>query len=400
MGDQKRPRGQCASSCSDSPGNVEANPGTHPHLRIGLIGCGWFTRRAHIPALLKLQKRSSASLKFTFSVVAIWSRSKASRERAAHMLPHPPREYETYTALLQGDDIDAVVIALPIHIQPTVIKLALEAGKQVISEKPAASSTTMADTLWQTFNDSGVSWSVLENWSFKPGFRRLSELIKHGTIGEVASYSATLSQSFPAREEQCKWRFNANEAYEGGNCLDVGVHLVRVLRELFGEVVSVQATRWDEVKGILHGKVVHEGPAHVGGIHGIVELELTNSDTADKARERASGIAVNGQAGQKLFWRFAPSEITVETTRFAAKTSTGGSVAHARVEKINGDSWTTGGVREVLLDALSRCARPDVRHCSVYWLDKSSHLRRCLHFVYALFTDRFPGDKHHQHPKH
>ena len=36
-----------------------------PHLRLGLIGCGWFSQRAHIPALLKLEKGSRcAPIKF------------------------------------------------------------------------------------------------------------------------------------------------------------------------------------------------------------------------------------------------------------------------------------------------------------------------------------------------
>lgn len=95
--------------------------------------------------------------------------------------------------LLARTDITAVVIALPITVQPSVIRNALEAGKHVLSEKPiAADPETALDLMAQRNNSKrGNIWAVAEN------FRFLNPItVGHRTLrdfgGDVTSFRVQL----------------------------------------------------------------------------------------------------------------------------------------------------------------------------------------------------------------
>lgn len=75
-------------------------------------------------------------------------------------------------ALLSRTDISAVVIALPINVQPEMIIRALQAGKHVLSEKPVAPDVETATRLIKAYEDQykvkGLVWKVAENYEIEP----------------------------------------------------------------------------------------------------------------------------------------------------------------------------------------------------------------------------------------
>jgi predicted dehydrogenase len=80
----------------------------------------------------------------------------------------------TYHDLLLRDDIQAVIIALPINSQPEYIEAALAAGKHVLSEKPVARDIAHAEKLIQYYKSDkvkgGATWGVAENFRFLDSF--------------------------------------------------------------------------------------------------------------------------------------------------------------------------------------------------------------------------------------
>lgn len=71
--------------------------------------------------------------------------------------------------LLERPDIEAVIIALPILAQPDVIRAAFRNGKHVLSEKPIAKDSTVAQQLideYMPYRNKGLVWSVAENFRF------------------------------------------------------------------------------------------------------------------------------------------------------------------------------------------------------------------------------------------
>ena len=74
--------------------------------------------------------------------------------------------------MLARDDVDAVLISLPISLTYTVTKEALEAGKHVICEKPAGANLREA----YAFLDLGRQYPdqvvvVAENWFYRDDLR-------------------------------------------------------------------------------------------------------------------------------------------------------------------------------------------------------------------------------------
>lgn len=94
---------------------------------------------------------------------------------------------KTYHDLLLRDDIDAVIVALPITKQPEYIEAALAAGKHVLSEKPIAADIKRAEQLIQYYKSEKVkgnaTWGVAENFRFLDSFKYArQEIEKMGRI--------------------------------------------------------------------------------------------------------------------------------------------------------------------------------------------------------------------------
>lgn len=70
---------------------------------------------------------------------------------------------------MERSDIEAVVIALPILAQPDVIRASFKSGKHVLSEKPIAKDSTVAQQLideYMPYRKKGLVWCVAENFRF------------------------------------------------------------------------------------------------------------------------------------------------------------------------------------------------------------------------------------------
>src|SRR4051812_35199987 len=128
-----------------------ANP-----IRLALVGGGLFAEEAHVPALQHLKDR--------FEIVAVCTRSTASAEKLAALIPHKVDIVTDYNALIARSDIEAVNLVTPIHVMPGQIGAALAAKKHVISEKPAATDVATGRRLLALPRNS--VWMVAENWRY------------------------------------------------------------------------------------------------------------------------------------------------------------------------------------------------------------------------------------------
>ena len=150
------------------------------------------------------------------SLKAIYSRSKTSADQLAKSAATPVRTYydspttsnRSLDHLLARDDIDAVIIALPICIQPTVIKEAIEAGKHVLSEKPIAEDIETAARLikWYKHQKREGIWSVGENFRFFEPIAFAAEQVKK-LGGELVTFSVDLYAFIDEHDEyyQTAW---------------------------------------------------------------------------------------------------------------------------------------------------------------------------------------------------
>ena len=108
--------------------------------------------------------------------------------------------------LLARNDIQAVVVALPITLQPSIVLKALAAGKHVLSEKPVAPDVTGGLALIKEYNEvykpKGLIWRVAENWEVEPAYHTTAKILASGRIGKVSSFNVRVVNYVP---KDSKW---------------------------------------------------------------------------------------------------------------------------------------------------------------------------------------------------
>jgi predicted dehydrogenase len=206
-------------------------------LRIGLVGAGLFAQEAHVPALQALGD--------TFEIAAIHSRTRAKAEALAAEIAQTapvPDVVDDLETLLARADIEAVDLVLPIQTLPGVIRQALDAGKHVISEKPAAPDVKTGRELMAVYaQHPDQVWSVAENWRYEDAFLHAADLIQAGEIGQPVTWHWVLHTSMNQENKYYHTMWRRESAFPGGFILDGGVHHIAALRLILGEISAVNA---------------------------------------------------------------------------------------------------------------------------------------------------------------
>jgi predicted dehydrogenase len=194
--------------------------------RWGIIGTGGIARQFTSDLLLTGHQ-----------VAAVGSRTEASAERFAALF-ELPAAHASYESLVADPAVDLVYVATPHPFHYANAKLALDAGKHVLVEKPFTLNAAQARELVTLAADRGLL--VLEAmWTrWLPHMARLREIVAAGTIGDVRSMSADHTQDLP---DDPGHRLNALEL-GGGALLDLGIYPISFASQLFGAPASVQAT--------------------------------------------------------------------------------------------------------------------------------------------------------------
>ena len=96
-------------------------------IRIGLIGYGGWTRLAFVPALLQHDR---------VRIVSAAAFSEASQDRIREELGQDVQVYGGFEALLDGPELDAVMMAIPDPVHEAAMNAVLDAGVAAYYEPP------------------------------------------------------------------------------------------------------------------------------------------------------------------------------------------------------------------------------------------------------------------------
>ena len=178
-------------------------------VHVGLVGCSWFAQHAHLPALLELEGGGGRG--FRVRLVAVCSRTRKSMARAEATMGRALRRHARMEDLMADEEIDVVLLVLPIPLMARAIQLALRANKHVISEKPIASSfeqTLELLHLYRALPCPAPIWAVSENWVNKPSVVILRRMIvTERAIGPILGARVDHHEEGPApRGWKDSWR--------------------------------------------------------------------------------------------------------------------------------------------------------------------------------------------------
>ncbi|MFV0136305.1 Gfo/Idh/MocA family protein [Streptomyces sp. HMX87] len=178
-------------------------------------------------------------------VVAVASRSEASAKAFAERFG-VPRAYGDWAELARDEDVDVVYVATPHAAHRAAAGLCLEAGRNVLCEKPFTLNAREAEELVALARERG-SFLMEAMWMYcNPLVRRLKALVDDGAIGEVRSVQADfgLAGPFPPAHRL------RDPAQGGGALLDLGVYPVSFAQLLLGEPSDVVARASLSAEGV------------------------------------------------------------------------------------------------------------------------------------------------------
>lgn len=203
---------------------------------LGLIGLGYIGK-VHLRHSLKLANSR---------LVAVSDLSKKALNEARNV--GVKKTFINYEQLLKERDIDAVIIALPTHLHLQCAKQAAEAKKHIFLEKPIARNVAEAKEIISVARRNSVKLMIGYPLRFNTKFCSLKEKIGSGVLGDVeVAYASYISSGpFFHRAESYvpspvpEWWFK-KELTGGGALVDLGSHMINLLRSYFGEITDIKS---------------------------------------------------------------------------------------------------------------------------------------------------------------
>jgi len=199
-------------------------------IRVAMIGCGGFARH-HLRRMLPLADRPAIPVMCEPSPAAYAETARLFEEAG---LPPPPNQPDLTRLLADhAGELDAAFVITPHAFHHDQVVACLEAGLDVLMEKPMTMNVREALSLIETRDRTGRVLMVAFPASLSARYRAAIALRQSGELGRLMGISATLWEHW-APPNVGTWRMKP-ELSGGGYLFDAGAHLMNATAELAGE---------------------------------------------------------------------------------------------------------------------------------------------------------------------
>ncbi len=208
--------------------------------RLGIIGTGLAVKKLHWPALVRMPDR--------FIVGGFANRTRSTAQEFAALAGLTMDNYVSdYHDLLRRDDVEAVLVCVPIPQLLAITRDCFAAGKHVVCEKPPGVDLTEArQFLGLVEQHPQQKFMMTENFFYRDDLRLARSLVDAGAIGRpLLLLERWVDRLVPTPGEYSytPWRYKPQ--YPGGPLLDGGVHSIATIRLLGGDITGLYArTEW------------------------------------------------------------------------------------------------------------------------------------------------------------
>ncbi len=183
-------------------------------LRIGIVGCGFVSQKRHIPSFHRISKQAK--------IVAVCDLNKTLADTVAQQFSIP-KSYSSVSEMLSNENLSIVDICTPPAAHVSVAVQALDAGCNVLMEKPMALSVSDCDEMIEAAKRSGKKLSIVHNQMFYPPFLEVQKLVEEGNIGKLTGMTITL---LTPREEYIVHEKHWIHKLPGGIIGETGPHII------------------------------------------------------------------------------------------------------------------------------------------------------------------------------
>ena len=210
------------------------------------------------------------------------------------------KAYGSYEEMLRDKEVDAVYIATPPFVHAVQIKMCLNAGKQVLCEKPLMKTSAEAKECFALAKEKGLMLMEATKGVFIPPFLKIKELVHNNALGPVSYVEA--SYCYDGNFNEDHWV--KNQALAGGGMYDVGIYaLSAVLCLLDKDVVDVKRLDFKGNNCLDFTQILlHFGDA-VASVRGAISVNTQNK------------LLIYGKKGHiecEFFWKCHDFVVRVE----------------------------------------------------------------------------------------
>ncbi len=282
------------------------NEGLNRKLRFALVGGGQGSFIGGVHAIAA-QLDSRAEL----VAGALSSDPQRAKDSAGDYGIAPERAYGSYQEMIAGelalDDserIDFVSIATPNHTHFEIARAAVEAGFNVVCDKPMTFDLAQAEELATLVEQHKVVFAVTHNYPGYPLVRQAREMVQSGELGEIQAIRASYIQGWlrsrleEEGQKQAAWRTDPAKSGAAGCFGDIGTHAYNLGRFISGVLPEeVSCT----LKIFAEGRLLDDyGTAVIkmenGGLATVTASQITHG------RENDVSIEIDGTEGA-ISWR-------------------------------------------------------------------------------------------------
>jgi predicted dehydrogenase len=291
-------------------------------LRVGMVGGG---RGAFIGAVHRLALRLDDQ--FALVAGALSSDPANAAASAAEIGIAPERSYADYREMAKQegarpDGIEAVIIVTPNHLHGPVARAFLEAGIDVICDKPLAMDVVEADQLVKLARALNRKFLVTLNNTGYAMVRQAREMVATGKLGRILTVHASYFQDWLSRpidaegQKQAEWRTDPRRAGQSAVLADIGVHAYNLACFVSGlEAETISADLFTAVPGRRLDDNAHVLVHWTGGARGTILASQTSPGHYNDL-----SVHVYGEAAGLEWFAGRPEELRF--SRYGEETST------------------------------------------------------------------------------
>ena len=243
----------------------------------------------------------------------------------------PKRVYSTYQEMIAGElalppaeRIDFVSVCTPNHTHFPIAKACLEAGLNVMCEKPMTLTVEEAEELAALVKKSGKVFGLMHNYTAYPMVKLAKDMVKQGDLGKIRKVVVQYPQGWlyqlleKSGQMQASWRTNPKTSGAAGCIGDIGTHAANLAEYITGlKITEVLADLTTFVKGrlldddgnvLLHFEkgakgVLHASQISVGEENNIAIWIYGEEKALEWHQENPNYLHVLSQTAPEQIWK-------------------------------------------------------------------------------------------------
>jgi predicted dehydrogenase len=229
-------------------------------LRFAVLGCGFWSR-FQIEAWREING---------VELVAVYNRTISKARQTAEKF-NVPAYYDDINLLFENEQIDFVDIITDVDTHFQFVQMALKRRIAVICQKPMTADLESARQLVLESQQADIPFFIHENFRWQAPIRRLKAAMESDVIGKAFKARVSFCSAFPVFENQ-----PALATSERFILMDIGTHILDVVRYIFGEAKNIFC-----LTKTVNSKILGEDVANVllemqSGLHCYAEMSYAS----------------------------------------------------------------------------------------------------------------------------